>query len=122
MDGYSGTVLYTFPSHIHHRVKLISHYFRDDDMQSIASLMSIGSSRDIGNLDDVDDLEDEDADTASIRTETTMQISDLASMCEELERSHDKMSPLNTSSSQLLSLLSLTTVHMQKAIDEKSYI
>ena len=69
-------------------------------MQSIASLMSIGSSRDIGNLDDVDDLDDEDTDTASIRTETTMQISDLASMCEELERSHDQMSPLNSSSSE----------------------
>lgn len=74
-------------------------FFSDDDMQSIASLMSIGSSKDIGNLEDMED-EDEDADTASIRTETTNAISDLASMCEELERSHDNMSPINNSSSK----------------------
>ena len=66
-------------------------------MQSIASLMSIGNARDIGNLDDMED-EDEDADTASIRTEATMQISDLASMCEELERSHDNMFPVKDTS------------------------
>lgn len=56
---------------------------RDEDMQSIASLMSFGSvsGSDVGNLDDFDD------DCESDKSETTHKISEIASQLGLLAKS-----------------------------------
>ena len=49
----------------------------DEDMQSIASLMSIGRVSDIGNLDEIE--EDELANSSAADLDTSAKISELAS-------------------------------------------
>lgn len=49
---------------------------RDDDMQSVASLMSMDRSYDIGNLDEIDD---DDQGSSTYDESTSASISELAS-------------------------------------------
>jgi len=51
----------------------------DEDMQSIASLMSIGRTTDIGNLEDMNEEEEVDEETLKQRRDSKSQISELAS-------------------------------------------
>lgn len=71
--------------------------FRDEDMQSIASLMSIGSaySPDVGNLDDFDDEVDIN------RSNTAIKISELASQFDDFLSQDKNGSSSNTEKQEI---------------------
>ena len=60
--------------------------FRDEDMQSIASLLSIGRN-DIGNLDDIED--DEESGYSATDKDTSAKINELASKFGLLDMGND---------------------------------
>lgn len=58
---------------------------RDEDMQSIASLMSIGRTSDIANMEEMEDEETDEA-TLKQRRDTKSQISEIASLMQSFHQ------------------------------------
>ena len=63
-------------------------FIRDEDMQSVASLMSMGKA-DIGNLEDLDEDEEEEGGAAVVNTsqrqQVTKEISSITSRLQQLD-------------------------------------
>ncbi|XP_060562062.1 EH domain-binding protein 1-like isoform X3 [Ruditapes philippinarum] len=64
----------------------------DEDMQSVASLMSIGKT-DIGNLDDVEDDEESDMNLSAKVAEITSQMSQLHTANQNMDQMFQKYTP-----------------------------
>lgn len=59
-------------------------FYRDEDMQSVASLMSMGKT-DIGNLEDLEEQVENESQPGDVSFSTRSQISDITAQMNQLD-------------------------------------